>query len=77
VETKPQTMKNPISNFYDYIVEVTQVQKKLLPFTELYGDGTRWQKKLAGCLQTYQALRLIMLKSGLIDHNYKLKNGGE
>lgn len=68
-------MKNAISDFYDYVVEVTQVQKKLLPFTELYGDGTRWQKKLAGCLQTYQALRVIMLENELIDKNYKLKEG--
>lgn len=74
VETKPQTMKNAISEFYDHILNVTEFQKKLLPFTDLYGDGTRWQKKLSGCLQTYQALRLIMLENGLIDENNKLKS---
>lgn len=37
------TEKNLISDIYDYIVNVTIVQKKLLPVNLLYGDGTRWK----------------------------------
>lgn len=63
---------NAVSNFYDYIVKVTEVQKKLLPFTELYGDGSRWQNQLKACLYTYQSIRSIMVESNLIDKNYKV-----
>lgn len=37
--------KEIISNIYNYIVNVTIVQKKLLPVEILYGDGTRWNKE--------------------------------
>ena len=33
--------KEIISNCYDYIVNVTIKQKRLLPAIELYGDGSR------------------------------------
>ena len=59
-------------DFYDYVVNVTTTQKKLLPFPILYGDGTRWKNQLKTCLTTYQALKQIMFENNLIDNNYTL-----
>jgi hypothetical protein len=60
-------------DFYDYVVNSTTMQKKLLPFPVLYGDGTRWKKQLKTCLTTYQAIKVIMFENNLIDENYRLK----
>lgn len=61
-----------IADFYDHVVTTTQKQGRLLPFTDLYGDGSRWGQKLLPCLKTYQALRQIMVIEGLIDADFKV-----
>jgi hypothetical protein len=66
------TQKPVQIDFYDYVVNVTTTQKKLLPFPILYGDGTRWKKQLKTCLTTYQAIKQIMLENNLIDDSYTL-----
>jgi hypothetical protein len=66
------TQKPVQIDFYDYVVNVTTTQKKLLPFPILYGDGTRWKKQLKTCLTTYQAIKQIMFENNLIDDSYTL-----
>jgi hypothetical protein len=62
-----------ISEFYDHVVKVTETQKRLIPFADIYGDGSRWQNKLSSCMTTYQVIRQILFQNGLIDSEYKLK----
>jgi hypothetical protein len=39
-----ESKRDLASKIYDYIVNVTIVQGRLLPMNDLYGDGTRWKK---------------------------------
>lgn len=48
---------------YDYIVKTMETQKKLLPFTTLYGDGSRWDNKLKLFLTTYQHIKKIVIET--------------
>jgi hypothetical protein len=50
---------------YDYIVKTIETQNKLLPFTILYGDGTRWNNQLKLFLTTYQHIKKIVLEENL------------
>jgi hypothetical protein len=66
-------MENVIEDFYDYVLDTTEVQRKLLPFVILYGDGSRWKNKLKDCLQTYQHLRQILINHDIIDLQKNVK----
>ena len=52
-----------LGEIYDYIVQTMETQKKLLPFTTLYGDGSRWNNQLKLFLTTYQHIRKIALEN--------------
>lgn len=52
-----------LGEIYDYIVQTMETQKKLLPFTILYGDGSRWNNKLNLFLTTYQHIKKITLET--------------
>ncbi len=58
-----------VGTIYDYIVQTIETQKKLLPFTTLYGDGTRWNNELKLFLTTYQHIRKIVLEENLCPIN--------
>ena len=58
--------KEIISNCYDYIVNVTIKQKRLLPATELYGDGSRWKYQKDIFIATYKQVESLLKENNLI-----------
>jgi hypothetical protein len=56
---------NQLGEIYDYIVQTMETQKKLLPFTILYGDGSRWNNELKLFLTTYQHIRQITIENNI------------
>ena len=58
--------KEIISNCYDYIVNVTIKQKKLLPVDYLYGDGSRWKYQKDIFMATYKQVESLLKENNLI-----------
>jgi hypothetical protein len=58
--------KEIISNCYDYIVNVTIKQKKLLPVDYLYGDGSRWAYRKDVFMATYKQVESLLKENNLI-----------
>jgi len=61
-----KTQNEIISNCYDYIVNVTIKQKRLLPVNELYGDGSRWDNRKDIFMATYEQVKSILKENNLI-----------
>ena len=61
-----KTQNEIISNCYDYIVNVTIKQKKLLPVDYLYGDGSRWDNRKDIFMATYEQVKSILKENNLI-----------
>ena len=60
------TEKNAIDNFYDFFVNTTINQNKVLDFDILYGDGSRWKNYKNECFAVYNCLKDIIEKNKLI-----------
>lgn len=58
--------KEIVSNCYDYIVNVTIKQKKLLPAVVLYGDGSRWKYQKDIFMATYKQIESLLKENNLI-----------
>ena len=58
--------KEIISNCYDYIVNVTIKQKRLLPAIELYGDGSRWKYQKDIFMATYKQVESLLKENNII-----------
>lgn len=58
--------KEIISNCYDYIVNVTIKQKRLLPVDYLYGDGSRWKYQKDIFMATYKQIESLLKENNLI-----------
>ena len=61
-----KTQSEIISNCYDYIVNVTIKQKRLLPAIELYGDGSRWYNRKDIFMATYEQVKSILKANNFI-----------
>jgi hypothetical protein len=61
-----KTQKEIISNCYDYIVNVTIKQKRLLPVDYLYGDGSRWDNRKDIFMITYKQVESLLKENNLI-----------
>jgi hypothetical protein len=61
-----KTQSEIILNCYDYIVNVTIKQKRLLPAIELYGDGSRWDNKKDIFMATYEQIKITLKENNLI-----------
>ena len=61
-----KTQNEIISNCYDYIVNVTIKQKRLLPVDYLYGDGSRWDNRKDIFMATYEQVKSILKENNLI-----------
>jgi hypothetical protein len=67
-------MKENISNIYDFIIETTITQKKLLDKKTLFGDGTRFQNDYKTFCFVYNSILNIMIDNKLINPTtYKIK----
>lgn len=55
-----------IERIYDYIIEVTIKQDKLLPVNLLYGDGTRWNKDKHTFKTVYFAIKESLIENNLL-----------
>jgi hypothetical protein len=55
--------ENLVSIMYDYIIDTSITQKKLLPFLDLYGDGTRWNKQKALFEHVYNIIKETIIKN--------------
>jgi hypothetical protein len=61
-----KTQNEIISNCYDYIVNVTIKQKRLLPVDYLYGDGSRWDNRKDIFMATYEQVKSLLKENNLI-----------
>ena len=61
-----KTQSEIILNCYDYIVNVTIKQKRLLPAIELYGDGSRWDNRKDIFMATYEQIKITLKENNLI-----------
>jgi hypothetical protein len=61
-----KTQNEIILNCYDYIVNVTIKQKRLLPAIELYGDGSRWDNRKDIFMATYEQIKITLKENNLI-----------
>jgi hypothetical protein len=61
-----KTQNEIISNCYDYIVNVTIKQKRLLPVDYLYGDGSRWDNRKDIFMTTYKQVEILLKENNLI-----------
>jgi hypothetical protein len=58
-----KTEEEVISICYDYIVDVTIKQNKLLPMTVLYGDGSRWDDRKDIFTATYNQIESLLVSN--------------
>lgn len=50
-------MQQKIGIIYDYIIDTTIKQKRLLPVSILYGDGTRFENDFNTFCAVYNAIK--------------------
>lgn len=62
-------MNEAINKFYDHIIEVTKFQGWLMPFSVLYGDGSRFERNKEACIATYEELKKTMIENNIINAN--------
>ena len=58
--------ENIINNFYDYVVNTTIKQNKIIDFNILYGDGSRWENCKNECFVVYNCLVNIIIENKLL-----------
>lgn len=58
--------QNTIDDFYDFFVNTTINQNKVLDFDILYGDGSRWKNQKNECFTVYSCLKNIIEQNKLI-----------
>jgi hypothetical protein len=65
-------MKENISKIYDFIIDTTITQKRVLDKKTLFGDGTMFQNDYKTFCFVYDLLLNIMIENKLINPtNYK------
>lgn len=62
-----------ISKIYDYIVNVTETQSRLLDEWILFGDGTRFNNDRKTFSVVYNYIKTAMIENNLIDSNNKVR----
>lgn len=55
-----ESLKELAGKMYDYIVDVTIKQGRLLPMRDLYGDGSRWKHERNLFKSVYESIKELL-----------------